>query len=655
MKYAITLLFAFVIGLTHLPASLAQNSQGTGNGIEFISPSQESVEVGIAGEDPADIARYLLASGAGVTKLSPDAKRIAFIYSITGERQLWTMPTTGGRAQQLTFGNGVTFFEWSPDSNHLIYGADNNGNEQESYLLISADGKKGREILPAVAGAFRVFGGFSADISRFAYASTERNGLDFDIYIGDSVTGNSKRIYQGKFGFFVVAVSPDGTRLVIKETVGEDSDNLYLLDTKTGLLGNISKPSPRANHTDGGVVFTRDSDSIYFASNVGREYTALLRYDIKDEALTTLYEEEVNVENVALCGKNDQYIVWTTNHDGFDQAHAMRRSSGRKLNSPKLAEGQYSISCSPQSDTIIVRINGWKTPGDIATWNPKNGSTETLFESSYAGLDKTRLIRPESISIPSRDGVMLQGLLYLPDDKSVAQDELPPVIFEVHGGPTAQATASYNGPIQYLLDRGIAVFQPNVRGSAGFSRTYTTLDDRERRRDSVRDLIDMLLYLEKDGKVDTKRAAVAGGSYGGYMVNAVLAEYPESFKAGVSRYGVADWVSALEIASPALKASDIIEYGDIREAQWQKFYKNNSPINIAGKIKVPVLYSHGVMDPRIDIAETETMVKALRDNNIKATYIRIPDEGHGWRKRSNQLFYYRRQAQFLEEHLIFQQ
>ena len=156
-------------------------------------------------------------------------------------------------------------------------------------------------------------------------------------------------------------------------------------------------------------------------------------------------------------------------------------------------------------------------------------------------------------------------------------------------------------------------------------------------------------YLRADGRVDMDRAAVAGGSYGGYMVNAVLALYPDTFAAGVSLFGVADWVTALQIASPALQASDRIEYGDIREQKWIDYYTENSPIRLADQIKVPVLFSHGVQDPRIDIYETEVMVKPLRANGIDAPYIRIEDEGHGWRKLSNRLFYYRAQAEFLEK------
>jgi len=225
------------------------------------------------------------------------------------------------------------------------------------------------------------------------------------------------------------------------------------------------------------------------------------------------------------------------------------------------------------------------------------------------------------------------------------------VVFDVHGGPTGQSQASWEPSTQYLLDHGIAIFQPNVRGSTGFGRTYVTLDDREKRLDSVRDLVDMLAYFHNDPRIDTNRAAVRGGSYGGYMVNAVLTEYPDAFAAGVSLFGGSDWVAALEIASPGLKASDRIEFGDISLERWGEFYQSISPINKADQIKVPVLYAHDVMDPRVDIGETEVMVTALRANGIEAPFVRMPDEGHGWRKLSNQLFYFRREVEFLQEQL----
>jgi len=634
-------------------AQAAPPKTGPDMTLEAITPEAEAIDVGVAGSDPADIARYLLTRSAGNALLSPDGETIAFIFSVTGNRQLWTLPASGGQPRQLTYGNGVTFFRWMPDGSGLLYGADNNGDEQEAYYRIAADGSSESLVLPAVEGGFRRFGDFSADGKTVAYASTERNGLDFDIYTADLDTGEATRVYEGKYGFFAQSISPDGSAIVVYETVGEDSDNLYLLDTASGALKTISKPDVknRANHTDGGMAWTDDGESLYFASSVDREFAALTRYDIATGEIETVSATEHDAKEISLCGAGDRYLAWTENVDGFFKLRLRDRKRNRAMKSPNLPEGVYSLSCTDNSNSLLVRVNGWRTPGNLYVIDLKSGATTLVFKSQMAGLNPERLILPESIRITARDGVELQGMLYLPDENSRKGDGPPPVLFQVHGGPTGQSTANFDPIVQYHVDRGVAVFEPNVRGSTGFGRTYAALDDKKNRLDSIRDLVDMLEFFRKDGRVDADRAAVSGGSYGGYAVNAVLAAYPDAFKVGVSRYSVADWVTALEVASPALKASDIIEYGDITDPEWRAFYTEESPIRQVDNIKVPVLFSHGVKDPRIDISETETMVKALRKNGIEAPYIRIPDEGHGWRKLSNRLFYYRREAEFLEKHL----
>jgi dipeptidyl aminopeptidase/acylaminoacyl peptidase len=318
---------------------------------------------------------------------------------------------------------------------------------------------------------------------------------------------------------------------------------------------------------------------------------------------------------------------------------------------PELPEGVYGVNCSLDSTRMSINVTGWATPGDILILDIATGKINTAFAGTLAGLDPRRLVKPLSLRIKAQDGVELQGLLYLPDASSRKGSGPPPVVFQVHGGPTGQSVASFDNAAQYYADRGIAVFKPNVRGSTGFGRTCVTLDDQNKRLDSVRDLVDMLAFFKADGRVDATRAAVIGGSYGGYMVNAVVGAYPDSFAAGVSIFGIGNWVTGLEVASPGLRASDKIEYGDIADPEWRQFYTEISPVNNADKIKVPMLYAHGMMDPRIDISETEVMVKALRKNRVDTTFIRFPDEGHGWRKLKNRLFYYRKEAEFLEDKL----
>ncbi|HSK20391.1 MAG TPA: S9 family peptidase [Longimicrobiales bacterium] len=619
--------------------------------LEAIEPTDTRADVGLAGSDPADIGRYLLAESGGATnaRMSPDGQTVAFTWSVSGEPHLWTVPAAGGQPRRLTYGSGITFFRWAPDGRRLLYGADNDGDELESYFLIEVDGSTEREVLPAVEGGYRIFGDFAAG-NAIVFASTERNGIDFDVRWADLTNGQTRIVYEGRAGFVVHDVSPDGTRAVVSETVGEDSDNLYMLDLATGVLDTLSVPSRRANHTSGGVAWLPDGTGFHLATNRDRNFAALTLYRI-GSGFDVVEAPEADIEGVDLCGPAGRYLAWTVNTGGYSRLHVLDRERNQPLDVPQLPDGVYSLDCAMQSSRLAITVDGWQTPGDIIVWDLESGAVHRPFRSDLAGLDPHRLVEPTSVTLAARDGVEVQGLLYLPDAVSRQRGGPPPVVFLVHGGPTSQYRPRFDAVAQYHVDRGLAVFAPNVRGSTGFGHEYVTLDDRERRLDSVRDLVDMLEYLGAQGLVDADRAAVVGGSYGGYAVNAVLANFPGHFRAGAALYGVADWVTALDVTSPALKASDRIEYGDIAEPHWRAFYQENSPIRQVDRIDVPVLYSHGIQDPRIDIAETEVMVRSLRSRGIEAPFIRFLDEGHGWRKLSNRLFYYRYQAEFLERML----
>lgn len=582
------------------------------------------------------VAAYVMANGASAARISPDGSFMAMSASKTGEAQLYVGSPDGLNLKQVTDGAGISFFDILPTGD-IIYGADNNGDERENYFLYDVAKGVSTLILPATEKGFRQYGGASANGETIAFASTERNGLDFDIYTMPLVSGAPNLVYEGKFGNYVEAVNEDATTLILSETVGEDANKLFILNTETGERSVLSDPSPRANHTDSGVFFL-NNETIRLATNTGREFLSLTDVNIATGTMTTIYQTDADVDEIDICG--DQ-TFFTINRDGFSGLYEL--TDATPIRRTGLPSGVYDVDCN--GNDALIRVSGPDRAGDVFRLNLQSGRLTRIYESDMRGLNSATLIAPTSVRMKARDGVELQGLLYLPRTEDETK---PPVVFDVHGGPTAQAKPYYSADTQYLLSRGIAVFQTNVRGSTGFGRTYTTLDDRRNRLDSIRDLVDMLDGLKADGRVDTDRAAVMGGSYGGYAVNAVLSEYPDAFIAGVSLYGVADWVTALEVASPALKAADLIEYGNIEEPEWREFYTAESPIRNADKINVPVLFSHGAMDPRIDIAETETMVKALRERGIEAGYIRFPDEGHGWRKLDNRLYYQRRQAEFLE-------
>ncbi|WP_120078112.1 S9 family peptidase [Aurantiacibacter odishensis] len=647
MRFVANLLLATTAIAT--PATAQDTAVGGQSGpdmsIEAMEPDDTAVNIGLAGEQPVDIARYLLASGAGGARLSPDGELVAFSSSVTGQPEVWIVPVTGGQPRQLTFRTNPSEFHWTPDGSGLLYSADRNGNEQPGYFWISRDGTQEREILPAAEGDFRRFGGF-ADDGSFVFSSTVRNGRDFDIWRAD-LNGNAELIYEGTFGYYAQSLSPDGRYAVVTEGVGEDADNLYLLDLESRELTTISAPplEDRASHSLDGFEWLDDSSAFIFSSNAGREYGASQTYFVNESRLAPMEAFEGDIGDVALCEGSRPGLAYTVSRDGFETLMFADGDSGAPLTG-QLPEGNFSLDCA--GGTLMVGVSGWNTPGDIYTVDPATGAARQVYSSTMAGLDPESLVRPQVVRYQARDRLELQGMLYLPEGAGTGEDA-PPVVFSVHGGPSGQSGPTWDPVTQYHVARGVAVFEPNVRGSTGLGRTYSTLDDREARLDSVRDLVDLLAALDNDGLVDGERAAVMGGSYGGYMVNAVLADYPDAFAAGVSLFGVGNWITALEVASPGLKASDRIEYGDITEDRWREFYGEISPVFRADQIRVPVLYSHGAMDPRIDISETEIMVKALRENGVRADFVRIPDEGHGWRKLSNRLYYFRKQAEFLED------
>lgn len=405
---------------------VAGGQAGHDPSLEAVEPTSEPARVGLAGEDPADIGRYVMAANSGATagRLSPDGQMLAFSWAITGEPQLWVVPSSGGQPRRLTYGNGITFFEWAPDGQELLYGADNHGNEQEAYYFINVAGTDERVVLPAASGGFRRFGDFVHN-GEIAFASTERNGLDFDIHTAGTADGEGRLVWEGVYGFRAHEVSPDGRYLVVSETVGEDSNNLHVLELSTGELRTVSAPDRRANHTAGGMAWSSDGSGFFLASNRERDFRALLFYQMTG-TFEVVAEGAGDVGNVTLCGAGDRYLAWTRNDGGYSRLFVRDRERDAVLETPALPEGVYSLDCQGNPPRLAITVDGWKTPGSVLVWDLSSGEVHEAFTASLSGLDQDRLVRPESVTLPARDGVELQGLLYLPDESPVLEsDRLP--------------------------------------------------------------------------------------------------------------------------------------------------------------------------------------------------------------------------------------
>ncbi len=267
--------------------------------------------------------------------------------------------------QQITFGSEISFFRWAPDGRSLIVGRDADGNGRDGYFLISSDGIREEKLLP-LSDAFRQFGMFSADGKQILYSSTERNGLDFDIYSLDLDSNETRLIVKADFGFFPKAWQPDGDIVIVSETRGEDANDVHFLDMASGELRPKFQPQDAALYDH--FAWLPDGSGFFMATNEGREFAGLAVYSLEDDALEYISTPDFDVGNVVLSG-DGRYLTWTTNEDGYSKLHAIERESGQNLTVPDLPAGEYKLGFSPNAPVLSILISGPRTPGDVWTWN----------------------------------------------------------------------------------------------------------------------------------------------------------------------------------------------------------------------------------------------------------------------------------------------
>jgi dipeptidyl aminopeptidase/acylaminoacyl peptidase len=625
-------------------------------------PTPEPAELDLAGAACQSIARYLNIRSVVGAQLSPDGRTLIYSTSTTGLPQLWRVRPdqagADGYPEQLTFGNRVQFAAYSPRGDWLAYGSDRAGDERTQFFLLSPDGTRERELTPA-DGAFRNWGGWSPRGDRIAYSSTERDGRNFDIWLLDidadgRPVGAPRMALEGAGNLNIAAWRPDGEAMALSQGRGEADNDLFLLDFATGAVDTLFVPTEMSSYT--GIQWTPDGSAFYLATNHYRDLAGLARYDVASRALTWIHEPDWDVQSVALS-HDGRYLAWTMNEEGWSRLHV------RDLDADPTGGDRSALPAgvitglgwARDANRLAITVSGPDIPGDAWIFDPwgdgarasqeAQGSYTRVTRSSTAGLDPAEWIAPEHVTFPSFDGTDVHGLLYLPRLTGTGP---APVVVTLHGGPTAQGRPNFDAITQYLLSRGYAVFDFNYRGSTGYGQEFTQADNMRRRPDQIRDLEAAAHYLRDRPEVDGTRLAAMGGSYGGFMTLAALAWYPELYTAGVNIVGVANWITALEDASPALKNSDLIEYGDIDDPADREFFRSISPIEFADRITGHLMVLHGANDPRVPVAEADQIVAAVRERGGEVTYMRFPDEGHGIARLQNRITAYQGVARFLD-------
>ncbi len=610
--------------------------------------------------------RQLLESRSARALDEDDAGRVLIASDLTGTFQLYELDTTAdgsGQLRKLTdFAEPVSGL-YVPSTRQVVVMMDSGGNERHQLFLMSAEEPPLDDpdsLVPVTRSPAHVHRliGVRQDGRQLAFCSNKRNGVDFDVHTYDLESGAVSTVYDG--GGWVQessGFSPCGRYLAFGVPGPRPLDmDLALVDLETGAtLHPLAHPDEAALVGDPSWI---GDDAFVVTSNVGRDRVALVAHDITSGESSTVLEADWDLECFA-SGDGSMLLV-VANAGGASEAswNEIGRDAEGRVTLTRLGAvalpGRGVISGSLLTPRPIVSRDGRHVtytftsptvPGDV--WRVQRGVAASQRLTTSPGPDpaEDRLAEPTVGSLRSFDGEEVAVFTYRP--RHGRDDALPAVLY-VHGGPESQSMLTWNPVVQALVARGFGVVVPNVRGSTGYGKRFASLDDTTRRLDSVRDLAAIHDWLSSAG-FDPGRAALFGGSYGGYMVLAGVAFQPDLWAAGVDIVGISDLVTFLENTSAYRRSHREREYGSL--ALDREFLEQASPLRRADDIRAPLFVIHGENDPRVPVSEARQLVASLERRGIAHELLVFDDEGHGLAKLKNRLVAYPKVVEFLEQHL----
>ncbi len=519
----------------------------------------------------------------------------------------------------------------APGREYMVLGWDTDGDEQ--YRLYRWDLGDADPVLLTSESERAAFGAFEPDGPRIAYVSTRRNGTDSDVYLMDPLDPRSDRLIlevEGTWG--VVGWSRTADELLLVHVVSSLENELHVLDIGTGSLTRITDDADGAVR-HGSPQWSRDGSALYYTSDRATEFSHLRRLDLRtgEEAVLSA-DIPWDVESIEQTGDGELLLI-SVNEDGRTRHYTTDPLGAEMQRLDLFSSGQFSTRLHP--DDPVLLINHTDRFGVVRGYTYDLRSEElTLWagtEPSQSSTPNTRLVRYPTFDSVGGEPRRISAFVY-----PGVGDGPRPVLINIHGGPEGQARLSTSGGT--AQKSGITVITPNVRGSTGYGRTFTTLDDQYLREDAVRDIGALLDWIGKQPDLDESRVAVMGGSYGGYMVLASLVHFSPRIRCGIDIVGVSNFVTFLENTADYRRNLRRAEYGDERIPEMREFLESISPLNNAERITSRLMVVQGANDPRVPVNESRQLVERVRDNGLDVSYMEAANEGHGFRHPWNSFY-----------------
>ena len=627
--------------------------------------------LGAVGKSPATIQQFLKIRTPGAPVIMPDGSLLQRDWP-DGVYQLYHVkPNTPGaaasyepanitRTRLTDYPDGLSGFTVSPDYKHVILSHARGGNENTQLTELNlATGEK----TPIFANP-KVQAGVNKwlrDGSGFIYSANDESATDFYLYRWDFATAKATKLLGQPGAWGASDVTGDGKRVLVTQYISASDVKCHELDVATGKLKEITIRPPDGTAACDLVGYTPDEKSVLMTSDYKDGMARLYVKDLKSgkvkEPIPALNRFELDG-----AGTNDtrEFLVVAANEDGFGVTYVYSLPDFKPMEMPPAEKGLVSPVAFRGNTLVWVRSNARSAGNAFATTFSKPGknaapaTTKQLTWTEDQGIDLASFPLPELVKYKAFDGTEIPAFVYFPPGHQ--KGTAIPFIINYHGGPESQSRPGFSATIQYLLSRGFGVMLPNVRGSTGYGRAFQMMDDYKKRWDSVKDGVDAAEWLVQSGHATAGKIATYGGSYGGFMSVACIVEDQERVDAGkrkerlfgacVDIVGVVNLKTFLEKTSGYRRKLREVEYGPLTDPD---FLLSVSSLQKVDKMQVPFFIAHGFNDPRVPVEEAMQLAVALKDRGRNPRVFIAPDEGHGFAKLDNRIYFNERAAAFLEE------
>ena len=624
-----------------------------------IAPAENLIVEGVPAI-PASLVetagRYGSFRNATLADWSPTRREMLIATRFADTAQLHLVKMPGGERQQLTFfadavGNG----RFHPNGgDYIVFAKDLGGGEW--YQFYRYDVASGDVTLLTDGKSRNLMGPWSSGGDQIAYMSTRRTGKDTDLWVinpADSKSDHLLTKLQGG-GWGPEDWSPDDSKILLKEEISLNEAYLWLVDTKTGekaaLMPNGTKRGDKIAY--GEARFSKGGKGIYVTTDAGSEYMNLAYIEInRPEAKYIISGPEAKWDVERFDLSNDgKLISYVKDEDGLSVIHVRKTADQKEILLRNLPVGVVTgLRWHRNGHELGFSLTNARGPGDCYSYDVTTGKLER-WTTSETAVKTDAFPQAELVRWKSFDGKEISGFLYKPPTKFTGKR---PVLVVIHGGPEGQTQPTFLGRSNYYLNElGIALIYPNVRGSTGYGKTFSLLDNGFKREDTYKDINALFDWIGTRPDLDAERIGVTGGSYGGHMTLAISTFYSDRIRCSVDIVGMSNLVTFLEHTEAYRRDLRRVEYGDERDPKMREFLEKIAPMNNIAKIKKPMFVIAGKNDPRVPVSESQQIADALKKQGTPVWLLIAKDEGHGYRKKANQDFQFYATVEFLREYLL---